>query len=713
MSKELSGMTRFTRYRLLVILLVFVVISGLYSVITPLFEGPDEIWHFAFANHLANGGGLPVFDVNAPVTLLRNGAHPPLYYVLLAALIAPIDRSDFPAEFHFNLANPLITKGASGTSRNLLIHTAREDWPWQTTALAAHLARLVSIALGVVTVLGVWLVARQVLTDERLALLVMALVAVVPQFVYGAALINNDALAAAATTWLIYALIRLKNALKLKWAAISGGVLGIALLSKIGLVVLLPVPALALVFYAVDRTHPAARNWQRLIRVAVVVYGLAFIIAGWWYIRNWQLYGDPLAWREWQALTGAGRVPPTPLDFLHDMLGLFGTFWIDFSLRLDRTWWPVFGVIVSVALIGLGRRALKRQWPSLDWSGLLIGLSVFALLLASAVRYSFNIYDIHGRLLYPSLAAIGVVLVLGLSAWPRSKWITFAVVGLIGLVTLVAPFVIIQPAYARPIVSALPDGVTPTSARFDNAELIGYAVRPDQMMTGDTASITTYWRMLQPAVNQTTLRAVVALTGLNSGEVVGRAESVLGTDAYPSWAWQPGEIVATETRLSAQTTASTVADVRLGLRGETAQLIPSGAGDTIELGRIVVRVAQPCSSHTTTNVAFGESIRLIGYRLDSDRLVLCWQSIKSVPIDYTVFVHVTDNAAQVLSADGPPRNAAYPTSAWTVGEQVEDRHTLPIESGAIRQLTIGLYRPDTGERLTIDGTNSTEYELIK
>ena len=57
---------------------------------------------------------LPVFDATQPATFLRNGAHPPLYYALIAALIAPIDRSDFPAEYHFNLASPLITRGAIG-----------------------------------------------------------------------------------------------------------------------------------------------------------------------------------------------------------------------------------------------------------------------------------------------------------------------------------------------------------------------------------------------------------------------------------------------------------------------------------------------------------------------------------------------------------------------------------------------------------------------
>ena len=79
--------------------------------------------------------------------------------------------------------------------------------------------------------------------------------------------------------------------------------------------------------------------------------------------------------------------------------------------------------MVIAAITGLIRRVIKRQWPTLDWPGLLVALTWLGVLIATAVRYSFNIYDIHGRLLYPALAPIGVVLALGLSGWPKPKWV--------------------------------------------------------------------------------------------------------------------------------------------------------------------------------------------------------------------------------------------------------------------------------------------------
>ncbi|HTP06784.1 MAG TPA: glycosyltransferase family 39 protein [Anaerolineae bacterium] len=701
MSKLTTSEARVTRYVLLVITVVFVALSVVYSLTVPLFEGPDEIWHYAFADHLASGGGLPVFDINQPATFLRNGAHPPLYYALIAPLIARIDRSDFPAEYRFNLASPRITPGATGTSPNLLIHTAREDFPFHNTALAGHLARLVSIALGVLTVVGVFYVARRLLRDERLALIATAFVAFIPQFVYGAALINNDALAAASATWLLYALLRLMDDTRWRLAALSGVLLGITLLSKIGMIAVLPLPALALLLmWWQSRKHGS--RLAHYLALGLLLYALAALIAGWWYVRNFVLYGDPLMWQVWQVLTGTGRIPPTPIDFLRDMLGFFGLFWADFSLRVDRVLWPIFGAIAIVAIIGLVRRAIKRQWPTLDWPGLLVALAWLGLLIVTAIRYSFNIYDIHGRLLYPALATIGVVLALGLSGWPRPKWVLGIALAIIMSIAVLAPLAIIQPAYARPIVSALPGGVINSSTQLGDVELIGYQVKSDHVKAGETIEAVTYWRKNTTSVSP--LTGVIALIA-SDGKILGRSEMLLGTDAYPANVWQDGDIVATRFLVSTQTDRPTVATAQLGIGDQR-----------VDVGRVAVWADRACEIDRKTDVTFGGSIKLIGYRIEegiTPLIVLCWQSIKPVTNDYTVFVHVP-NGGNVISGDGQPASGSYPTSVWQPGQVIEDVHPLPTGSELrIPSASIGLYRLDTGERLPIDGTNSTEYELTK
>src|SRR5205085_6898011 len=114
-------------------------------------------------------------------------------------------------------------------------------------------------------------------------------------------------------------------------------------------------------------TGPAARLNPRSRLVAslqagLVTYAVAALFAGWWYWRNWQLYGDPLAWREWQALAGVGRATVSPNQFAFDLLGLFGTFWADFGLRVDRAWVGGFAALALVAAAGLLWRSRRRSW---------------------------------------------------------------------------------------------------------------------------------------------------------------------------------------------------------------------------------------------------------------------------------------------------------------------------------------------------------------
>jgi hypothetical protein len=76
-------------------------------------------------------------------------------------------------------------------------------------------------------------------------------------------------------------------------------------------------------------------------------------------------------------------------------------------------------------------------------------------------------------------------------------------------------------------------------------------------------------------------------------------------------------------------------------------------------------------------------------------------------ISYKYFVHLFDAESGELVAqlDGVPRDWSYPTNVWHAGEYVSDRISLPlsgVENGRYR-LEVGLYHPDTGERLAAVG----------
>ena len=83
------------------ILLAFLALGVVVSLVTPIFEGPDEMAHFAYVKSLADGRGFPgqpiVIADDAPA---QESGQPPLYYLtaaLAVKVLAPGHRRFFVA----------------------------------------------------------------------------------------------------------------------------------------------------------------------------------------------------------------------------------------------------------------------------------------------------------------------------------------------------------------------------------------------------------------------------------------------------------------------------------------------------------------------------------------------------------------------------------------------------------------------------------------
>ena len=132
-----------------------------YSIVIPPFEAPDEIWHFAFVQHLVTQRTLPVAEPNTQALWRQQGTQAPGYYAGAALLTALIDQSDFPDIFARANPHRAIGEPDAAINRNYLIHHRQvERFPWRRSILALHVARLFSVFLGAVTVYAVYRTLR-------------------------------------------------------------------------------------------------------------------------------------------------------------------------------------------------------------------------------------------------------------------------------------------------------------------------------------------------------------------------------------------------------------------------------------------------------------------------------------------------------------------------------------------------------------------------
>ena len=349
---------------LALILLLYVALSTWYSLTIPLGEAPDEVPHFTYIRYLAQHRRLPTTSEE------HEAFQPPLYYALGAVLTFWIeDEADAPfavlTNAHFDATDPRSPK-------NLLLHTAKEAWPFRGWALAWHLVRLISIVLGSVTVWAVYHLGRTTLPDKPvIALTMAALTAFTPQFLFLSAVVNNDNAVIALSAlvlWQIAALLRDATRPQIwKRSALLGLLVGLGMLSKAHFAALLPVVTLAITAASIRVRMPTSKGrWSLLVGALLLASGLATILSGWYFARNWLLHGDPTGWSFLLEMNARRQGPLTPEIVAWLFRGVFRSFWLGWiGIAFDTA---IYWLIGIACLAGIGGFVawLIRRWRALD-----------------------------------------------------------------------------------------------------------------------------------------------------------------------------------------------------------------------------------------------------------------------------------------------------------------------------------------------------------
>ncbi len=114
------------------------------------------------------------------------------------------------------------------------------------------------------------------------------------------------------------------------------------------------------------------------------------------------------------------------------------------------------------------------------------------------------------------------------------------------------------------------------------------------------------------------------------------------------------------------------------------------------------------------NVDFEDVARLLSVDLEiapsEITLQTQWQALRPMDKSYKMFVHLTGANRQIISQfDTVPQQGTAPTTGWVPDEIIQDELILPLPAdlppGPYR-LVIGLYNPETGQRLQAGGQDT-------
>lgn len=707
--------------KLILVLVAYLLLALAYGTVNPMFEAPDEHWHYFTAQQIAETGRLPVVEEEPDPWLGQEAAQPPLYYALSALLIRPLD-TDGARETAW--PNPFVRMGdaSSPTNINAFVHGPWEGWPWRGYVLAVHLLRAFSSLLGMGTLLCLYRMGRLLWPERReRALLAVAMVAFLPQFLFVHSAVTNDALitllAAAALWQLLHVWLHGATRRRLLFLGVT---VGLAILTKTaGLLLLAYVIGVLLLL--------SWRERRPKIAITATLYVLlpAALIGGWLLYRNWALYGDPTAANQFVRVAGGDR-EYNLANALAEMPGLWTSLFAVFgwfNVRAPQWVYWLWNGLVALSLAGAVRhlgllwrnrdRGMKklfrggnRRW--VPWLLAAWALMVFAGLLAFMLRTPAA----QGRLLFPALAPLALGFVYGLSnlPWPAVR----VAAPLLALVTSLAPLITVIPAaYAQPPVmteAEIPEGASWLEADVGQGlELLAAEVETRAAQPGETVWLTLYWRAAQrpEAAPKVAPEVVVELFGREGEEdPVGRLHSYHAGGRYPATLWPPGQVVAARTGVRLEESMLTPAEVRV-------QVGVAGEAERVTAGALKAIPETWPAGHDTLLARLGDGIVLAQASVNEsavrpgERLVVTveWQVTAAPGRRLTTFVHLGDPAAPPLAqGDSPPLGGDYPTIWWEAGEVIRDGYEVEVPQDVAAgqyPLLIGMYDPETGQRVPL------------
>ena len=721
------------------ILGAFILLSIGYSVLNPVFEAPDEVYHYPYVKHIADGRGLPVQRIDQKEFWEQEGSQPPLYYLLAAALTSWIDTDDLPEVRYLN-PHAQIGIALAEDNKNMVVHGDQEKLPWRGSVLAVHIIRLFSVLAGAGTVWCTYRLALKAFPDRpSVALGAMTLNAFNPMYVFVSASVNNDNLVILLASITLLMLVHIvQQGVSTRRLLLLGLVIGLGCLSKLSALGLIPLTGLALALTQIRNARQEARSWWHTAGQwawdCLLVVVPVLLVAGWWYLRNWRLYGDPLGLNIMLDVFGRRSSKPAVLDLLAEFEGFRISFWGLFGVVnvLLRPHWlyKILDALTAFAVLGSVLWAVRawRKRRRAPWLILSLLAAWIAIICVSLIRWTVMTKASQGRLIFPAISAISLFMALGIHAWfpaRLSRWVNVGLALSLMLLTITAPFVAILPAYARPpIITAddIPASAHPFNVTYGNAvRLLAFQIDRTTVQPGDSLAVTLYWQALQPVDED--LSTYVHLFGWR-GQRLGQRDSHAGGGTYPTSRWSPEQVICDTLLLPVREDAAgpVAAELEVGLyRLRNMERLPAVDEQGQSVGRpILARIkidvpTRPLLSAHALDANLDNRAHLIGYDLsapvvhsgDIVSLTLHWQVTGKMDRDYTVFVHLVDEQGSIVAqGDGPPMENAYPTSFWGIGEYLADDHQIIVPTDAKPgggRILVGLYDPSTGARLPILG----------
>jgi hypothetical protein len=701
------------RHQINLLLWVYFLIGLIYIIIPPILEKPDEPQHFGMIDYLHQNHALPVQDPdNRHTAYHQEGSQPPLYYMLSALIVSPLDLSNFSdiseVNPHAKIGTPHVDD-----NRNMILPNAT---PLEGAVLAIYLLRFISLIFGGVVILTVYRTAK-LIAGQRIGLFSAGITAFNPMFLFIMSAVSNDPLVTMLNSIALYLIVLLlKEGFNTRRDVLLAVIIALATLTKLSGLALVPVAAITGLYVSYQR-----RDIRGLVTLGGAMLGIWLALAGWWYLRNIQLYGELFGTSTMVQMMGARPETFTFQTLIAEFEGFRISYWGNFgwvNILTPPLFYQVMDGLVLLATLGIiwvffQRRHHNQQILPLMILGLTLLIGSISL-----INWTAQTHASQGRLLFPYIVANSILLAIGINVFIRAQWLQHILIIVFAGFAIVTPMLWIMPHYEPlPPIEQLPDDVLTLDAQYGDIRLIGYEYENQRYESGDKLTLTLYWQPVQTSAIDYSLYLNVLDQTL--GGVIGKVDTYPAGGLRRTSTWEADLIYPDTYHIPLTGDGAFDIKVLVGwwdYETKTRIDVTNQAGDNIpsvllEAGGYYHQPALELEEESVLTT-FGDVIELIDYQLASNGLTLTWHAKDTPDDDYTVFVHVLDleNGQVIGQADAPP---VLSTQYWRDGDIHQTDHYLRFDDlpAPPHHIIIGWYRGGDFWRLPTD-TNGDAFILI-
>jgi len=378
----------------LLVLCLWTIWVAYWSWVLPYNMGPDECLHFKTAQFFQTHQGFPIAD-KEPITFLREPECKGTTYISTPFV------NYIVAAFFIKGGNLL------GIERDYLA------------------ARMSSVFFGAIFVLFLYKFLEEFFKRNNfLIFTTLASTILIPQVTYIFAYLNHEAYSLACSSFLLFASYRFyrlsaKELKQIRYFLLLGLAISLQLFAKSNfyLLLLIPLVILALRFWETKRIL-----WKNII----TLIGLAFVLSGWFFVRNYSLYKDFLGVKTYQQITRSnlgGRTYVQAGWNLYDIL--FKSHWLEetassfygrfgyMTILIDPVMQWIFRFFVFLGVIGLVKKVSTIKKSSFSNQNIPIYLIFVALIPVNIAISLWNTlyfdFQNQGRYLFPILIPLMIM----------------------------------------------------------------------------------------------------------------------------------------------------------------------------------------------------------------------------------------------------------------------------------------------------------------